>query len=61
MDREIALEALSALCDASVTSFQRQGDHAGGVCSPRSYGGAAQQQLFLRDFVYTVLDADETC
>ncbi|XP_062276697.1 uncharacterized protein LOC133981853 [Scomber scombrus] len=53
MDRAIALEALCALCNSCVTSFQKQGFH----------GGAASQrrQMCVKDFICTVLDADETC
>ena len=49
MDREVALEALSKFCNASVTSFQKQGSR-----------GDSQLQLLIKGFIPTVLDADET-
>ncbi|CAK6954590.1 uncharacterized protein LOC122874668 [Scomber scombrus] len=49
MDREVALQALGKFCNASVTSFQKQGSR-----------GASQQPLLIKGFIATVLDADET-
>lgn len=47
IEREVALEALSVLCNANVTSVQ-------------TAGGAAQQTLSINNFIPTVLHAEET-
>ena len=54
VDKEVALEALSALCNANVT--KKQGSQVD--CRAGFYGGAPQ--LFIKHFIPTVLDADET-
>ncbi|XP_044048787.1 uncharacterized protein LOC122874668 [Siniperca chuatsi] len=57
IDREVALEALCTLCNANVTSVQTQ------AVFPRAARGrgAPQQQLLIKNFITTILDADETC
>ncbi|XP_022620310.1 uncharacterized protein LOC111236005 [Seriola dumerili] len=58
IDRDIALEALGVLCNASVTSVQIQRSQSSHDCS----GGRAahQEQLSIKNLICTVLDADET-
>ncbi|XP_045894475.1 uncharacterized protein LOC123962414 [Micropterus dolomieu] len=56
--RDVALEALGALLNANVTTHQNVQPAA----YPRSgYGGAAPQQLFIKNFITTILDADDCC
>ncbi|XP_018547772.1 uncharacterized protein LOC108893845 [Lates calcarifer] len=53
--RDIALEALSVICNANVTSVQKQ------RLQPFPHAAAApQEQLLIKYFISTVLDADET-
>ncbi|XP_041853333.1 uncharacterized protein LOC121647729 [Melanotaenia boesemani] len=55
VDRNIALEALCTLCNANVTSVQKQSVQA------QSFRGTPpQQSLKIKNFISTVLDADET-
>ncbi|XP_038561409.1 uncharacterized protein LOC119893368 [Micropterus salmoides] len=49
IDRDVALEALGTLCNASVTSTERVG------------AGAAQDYLSIKTFISTVLESEETC
>ncbi|KAM7397194.1 hypothetical protein PAMP_020186 [Pampus punctatissimus] len=56
MDKDIAFEALSALCNASVTSLQKRGLQS---CDCGFDGGPTL--MFIKHFIPTVLDADETC
>ena len=57
IDKEIALEALCTLCNANVTSVQRQGSQA---AYQRSAQSAPPKQLLVKKFIPTVLDADDT-
>ncbi|XP_047453154.1 uncharacterized protein LOC125015381 [Mugil cephalus] len=62
MDRDLALEALGALCNASVTSVQKQGSSDvsfGGVF--RRGAGQQQQLLDIQHFIPTILEGEETC
>ncbi|GAA6215370.1 uncharacterized protein LOC108893838 [Lates japonicus] len=56
--RDIAFEALGALCNANVTSVQRQASQP----VPRAAGfkAASPEQLLIKQLICTVLDADET-
>lgn len=56
-DRDVALEALSAVLNANVTSVQKQSLQASGAAF---FGGAAQQQLLIKHLIPAQLDADET-
>ncbi|GAA6215373.1 uncharacterized protein LOC108893838 [Lates japonicus] len=56
--RDIALEALGALCNANVTSVQRQASQP--VLRAAGFQAASQEQLLIKKLVCTVLDADET-
>ncbi|XP_035499042.2 uncharacterized protein LOC118315681 isoform X1 [Scophthalmus maximus] len=56
VDRRIALEALGVLCNANVTSVQQQRSQPG-VCILQG----RQEQLFIKQLIPSVLDADETC
>ncbi|XP_073328648.1 uncharacterized protein [Pagrus major] len=58
IDKEIALEALCTLCNANVTSVQRQ---ASPTAYLRSACLAPQKQLLIKQFIPTILDADDTC
>ncbi|KAM9770461.1 uncharacterized protein ACNS7B_010133 [Menidia menidia] len=56
VDRSVALEALSALANAQVTSVQKQRSYA---ASPGvGHGGGAQ--LLIKNLISSILDADET-
>ncbi len=59
IDRDVALEALSALCNSNVTSDQQTDPQAGSLRA-RYGGGAARQQLSIKNFIPTIFDADET-
>ncbi len=54
IDRDVALEALCTLCNSSVTSDQQQAVFPRARC-----GGGALQQLSIKNFIPTILDADE--
>ncbi|XP_026222138.1 uncharacterized protein LOC113166290 [Anabas testudineus] len=58
-DRELALEALSAVLNANVTSTQTQSHHvftaASAAAAPQQ-----QQQLSIKQFIPSLLDADES-
>ena len=59
IDKDVAIAALSALCNANVTSTQQLTAQYG--YSRAGYGGApGQQQLFVTHLVSTILDADQT-
>ncbi|XP_073327968.1 uncharacterized protein [Pagrus major] len=58
IDNEIALEALGILCNANVTSVQRQASPTVQLQSSRS---ASQKWLVIKKFIPTILDADDTC
>ncbi|XP_036961745.1 uncharacterized protein LOC119023741 isoform X1 [Acanthopagrus latus] len=60
IDKDVALAGLSALCNANVTSIQKLRAQ-GGAASAGTVGGPAHQQLFVSNFISSVLDADETC
>ncbi|CAK6977921.1 uncharacterized protein LOC128358581 [Scomber scombrus] len=59
MDRDLALEALGALCNSSVTSIQKQGSQP--CAFSVGFHGGAPHQMCVKDFICTVLDGDETC
>lgn len=59
IDKDVALAGLSALCNANVTSIQKLRAQ-GGAASAGTVGGPAHQQLFVNNFISSVLDADET-
>lgn len=53
IDRDVALEALGTLCNASVASIQK-------TPAQTFRAAGAPQQLFIKSFIHTVSDADET-
>nr|XP_004556396.2 uncharacterized protein LOC101472750 [Maylandia zebra] len=62
MDREIALEALGAVCNAQITSVQNQraGGHAG-VFQRASFPGSAAPTLSINSLICAIADGDQTC
>nr|XP_019934360.1 PREDICTED: uncharacterized protein LOC109624253 [Paralichthys olivaceus] len=58
VDRNIALEALGALCNGHVTSVQKQSSPA--AFARASFPAGIQQQLSINLLVSTITDADET-
>ncbi|XP_071315052.1 uncharacterized protein [Trachinotus anak] len=58
VDRDIALEALSALLNADVASVRQQS--SGATFRTASFPAAQPEQLLIKQLVFTVLDADET-
>ncbi|XP_022620232.1 uncharacterized protein LOC111235936 [Seriola dumerili] len=58
VDRDIALEALGVLCNATVTSVQTQRSQA--PLGSFGAGAAEQEQLSIKNLVSSVVDADET-
>lgn len=54
IDRDVALEALCALCQSSVTSTKKQALF-------RSSADDGARQLSTNNFIFTILHADETC
>ncbi|XP_026168277.1 uncharacterized protein LOC113133583 [Mastacembelus armatus] len=60
VDRDVALEALSALCNATVTSVQKQAaEQQAGVKGAWNYG--EPEQLNIRTLVHTVLTGEASC
>ncbi|XP_038561407.1 uncharacterized protein LOC119893366 [Micropterus salmoides] len=57
--KEVAVEALCALCNANVTTDKNisQSGHSGDGCD----GGAAWEHLHIKNFIHSVLKGDETC
>ncbi|KAM9352127.1 uncharacterized protein ABDE67_006985 [Symphorus nematophorus] len=57
--KDIALEALATLCNANVTSVQKQSSDGTPARFFRS--GQQAQKLLAKQLISTILDADDTC
>lgn len=61
MDRQVALEALGAVCNAQIISVQNQraGGHAG-VFQRASFPGSAAPTLSINSLICAIADGDQT-
>lgn len=61
MDREIALEALGAICNAQITSVQKQrADAHDGAFQRASFSCSAAPTLSVKTLIHAVADGNQT-